>query len=132
MIEEYEIIRSEGGHLTISLLNVHEDQRLRYELLIKVERGVFSGSEIFYLERNYLLSVLNKVSCMYETLTGQCEIKDQWEEPFVILTVGKYGHLSVNGQFGEKNNGTYLTFYLVSDQTVLPLLIETLKSVVNL
>ena len=131
MIEEHEIIRSEGNRLTIVLMNVNEAGSLRYQLLVKVEKGLFCGSEAFYLERDYLLSLLNKVRGMYETLTGQCEIKDQFEEPFIVFTVGKYGHLSVSGQFGEKNNGTYLIFYLTSDQTVLPLLISALQSIIS-
>jgi hypothetical protein len=129
MIEENEIIKSEGNNLTISLLKVfRETSGLQYNIFIKVGKGLFCGSESFYLYHNHLLSILDSLTSMHEKLTGQCEIKDELEEPFIIFKKEKYGHMSVYGQFGETNSGNYLNFVLISDQTVLPLLINTIKS----
>jgi hypothetical protein len=129
VIEENEIIKSEGNDLTVSLLKAfRETSGLEYNIFIKVRKGLFCGSESFYLHHNHLLSILDSLTAMHEKLTGQCEIKEEFEEPFIIFKMGKYGHMSVYGQFGETNNGTYLNFELISDQTVLPLLINTIKS----
>lgn len=118
------IIDMDGKKLIMEYLYTAEDY---FTFNIKVQSGEFAGSSHFCISKENILSIVEVLSKMYETLSGCCKINDNDSDAHINLEMDKLGHIHVTGQIGGSHEEHSMKFKYGTDQTVLRGLIQNLK-----
>jgi hypothetical protein len=119
------VIDADGKKLIIEHLYTVEDY---FTFNIKVQSGEFIGASHFCISKENILSIVEVLSKMYETLSGCCEINDNDSDAHINLEIDKLGHIHMTGQIGGSHEEHSMKFKYSTDQTALSALIQNLKS----
>lgn len=96
---------------------------------INIKSGEFSGASNFCIPRENVLSIIQKLHKMYNTLSGRCSFNDLDSDAHIDFEMGELGHLRVSGQIGGSHENHFMKFKYIIDQTILQNLIQTLETI---
>lgn len=106
-----------------------EDKKVSFEALyhvdnyfdveIHIKSGAFCGASAFCLSGTVINEFLVTLDSLSTTLSGSYILRDYDSDAHIVITMLKYGSLSITGQIGGSTNDQYLKFCLYSDQTIL-------------
>lgn len=94
---------------------------------INIRSGEFSGASNFCMPSEKLLSIIQELRKMNNTLSGRCSLNDYDSDAHINFEMGELGHLRVSGQIGGSHESHFMKFKYVIDQTILQNLIKTLE-----
>lgn len=120
------IYEDSGQRLIIKLIDIDGDYKIfnifaKNEILMCSHDFWFSFDDIEMLKKD-----LNKI---YKHQIGEVKISDAISDAFLKFTfIDGFGRIKINGQLGSSTSEDYAVFSIISDQTVIPLIIEKLNS----
>lgn len=124
MMQDNMMINTEDKELKIEHLYTVEDY---FTFNIRVKSGDFSGISNFCMSKEFICSIVEKLTEMHKELNGSCEIVDNDSDAYITLNMDKHGHMSVFGQIGGSHEEHCMKFKYSTDQTVLEKVIKLFK-----
>ncbi|WP_240512072.1 hypothetical protein [Paludifilum halophilum] len=125
MFNNNTFLASKDQELTVGHLYTVEDY---FTFNIKVRSGEFAGSSNFCMPKEKVISIVENSYKMLETLEGCCEVKDYDSDAYIVIQMGKLGHMCIYGQIGGSHEDHSMKFKYTADQTVLANFSQMLKA----
>lgn len=139
MGEEINLIHEQGNEFTVVSAEcystgMYKNREIWYcamEINIRTVSsmgGRFTGIHPFIFLKDEVSTYIEQLTKMHSELIGSIKINDTESDSSIVLDMVKYGHVLVHGQIGGTHTGNYLTFNYETDQTVLPVFINFMRS----
>ena len=117
----------------IRLYGAYDEEILVYSFRVEMDEYFisgwnfgFSGSALFYLLPNVKIECCKELRQMYDSLTGECIIRDcEFGNELKLFFEGR--QLKIEGKFDEGDNRV-LMFSEDVDQTIIPPIISLLQN----
>ncbi len=118
------IICTEKVKFNIAYTDTENDY---FHLMIQVQSGMFSGASEFCISRKIIIEIVETLKNMHKTLKGSCKINDFDSDGYIMIEMQNLGHVCISGQMGGTHQDHYMKFKFITDQGMLPNLIQILK-----
>jgi hypothetical protein len=104
-----------------------------YWLNIKVSPSIkFFGETELYVQKSNITELINELTQMQKKTKGFSSIKCVGWGSYINFEIGKSGELYISGLLNERwdKENNHLTFKFISNSTIIPTLVQTLKRII--
>ncbi len=98
-----------------------------FTFTVSVVSGKYSGEDSFCSSKSIIKRFINDLTKMYKNMEGKTTINDSDSDSFFTFEMFKNGSFEISGQVGGSHQNHYLKLKFITDQTSLPVFIDSFK-----